>query len=270
MQFQNITHNGNNLILKQTLPYIRVIYPDDNLVDDIGAENCVPVGCTIQTDTSILGKTIYSREFFVAYGASCQPGNWQNYGCYRYKEIMEFWDVNAGGSGTKARFRPVLQAWGPGLSNVTLSIFGTYYPYWRIDTNMPTGSNNEYFREKAAPSCSTTWNDFVNEVTLSPACTNGEIWRTYDYDVGYSKSIGVDPITASPQITVLRYNNGQDDPTNVNPFCCPSQWDNNELIYVQNQVLWFTASEQQSTTNCYPGSSCKIQSGWILSGNPPW
>ncbi|MCI0560848.1 MAG: hypothetical protein MN733_20380 [Nitrososphaera sp.] len=267
-RYEDITHSGNNLVERQTLPYIRVIYPDGPLINDIGTGNCM-LFCSYTTDTSTPGRTIYTVEFFVNFADGCEPMDWKNYGCYRYKEIMEFWDVDAGGAGTKARFRPVLQAFGPGLANTSTGYYANYNPYWRIDTDLPTGINNEYFRDKASPGC-TTWNDFTIEVTLTPLCPSGEVWRSYDYDVGYSKSLGVDPVSLNPEMTVLRSNTGQEDPTDVNPFCCPSQWDNNELIYVQNQVLWFKASQQQSSTSFYPSFPCKVQSAWILSGNPPW
>jgi hypothetical protein len=167
--YQGITHSGNSLIAKQTLPYISVVYPTGRLIDDIGTGNC-PNPCLFTTDIALAGKTIYTVEFFVNMGMGCEPGNWQNRGCYRYKEIMEFWDAGAAGSGSPARFRPVLQAYGPGLANVTTGFYGNYNPYWRIDTEMPTGTNNEYLIEKTS-TCSTTWNDIICEARTTPNCS---------------------------------------------------------------------------------------------------
>ena len=265
MKFQSITHNGNNLILQQTMPYVRVFYGSGSIVDQPGSLNCQSP-CTITTDNSIAGKTIYSVEFYVPYDTGCQPSNWNNYGCYRYKEILELWDVNAGGAGQAARFRPVLQIYGPGLSDPEIA-WANYNPYWRIDTEHPGGTNNEYLREKSS-SCSTVWNDIIYEEPLAPLCTSGQVWRSQDYATGWSKSVGVLPVSPNPELTVLRYHSGQDDPSTSggDPFV----WDNNEIIYVDNQILWYTASEQASATRCMPGVPCKVQSAWILNGQPPW
>lgn len=75
-----------------------------------------------------------------------------------------------------------------------------------------------------------------------------------------------------PVLTVLRSHTGQDDPTggSLSDSDNPNIYVNGEIIYVDDQVLWFKATEQGSGTFCYPNNPCKIQSAWILNGNPPW
>ena len=267
----DITHSGNNLIQRITLPYVRVLYPDGtNFADQFRSTYCVPQpSCTPTVDNSLAGKTIYTTEYYVIYSVNCQPGNWNHEGCYRYKEIFELWDVDAGGAGSAARFRPVIQAFGPGLSEP--GNWPTYNPYWRIDTELPGGTNNEYLREKSN-TCSTQWNDIVFEEALTPLCSSGQVWRQHDYATGWSKSIGVLPVSSNPVLTALRYHSGQDDPTGDSLFDPdnPDIWVSGEIIYVDNQILWFKATEQSGSTHCYPGNPCKVQSAWILNGQPPW
>jgi hypothetical protein len=248
MQTGNVKHNGNLLIDKITLPYIKVVYGQSGrvVVDQIGIGSY-----DHHHKHDLSGQTYWHAVMYFG----CQPLDWPSYTCYKYEQTYYFID-------SSDTFRPYIKIYGDGYA--PQEGYPGYHTRWRVDTNIPQSANGDSIQRWTGSSWSAP---ITVEASYIEGSSSGVQWRTYDHTVGNSKSFGIDPLTyTTATLYILRYNANQDDPTSIGYYVEESTWDNDESVQNANIVLWYKNSEQASSTRCNSSAPCTGGSSWIAAG----
>jgi hypothetical protein len=261
----NIKHSGNQLVNNMVTTHVDVYYADTfHAADPLANIYNLASG----SDFTVAGKDSWWWEYYIGDGVACTPTDWKNSGCYKYKAFYDFYDPAGTAS---AKFKPVMQVFGPGYQPCgaqhnfcgTVHGWGFYLTHWRADVNAPGGGLGDYSREKDPLDC-TGWIELFVEQTVDYNGCTGQQWRVHDSSVGYSKSLGIDPITTDGEAIVdLRMPSiGMGDERSPDG----SQYISGESISIQDIVIWYHAGKQGSISSCYPGFPCKVESAWIPNG----
>ncbi|MCB8984360.1 MAG: hypothetical protein H6659_11080 [Ardenticatenaceae bacterium] len=226
INFYDASFEGTPIFASAKIGQIEAWYPSwpGGYRDEIGFRASVPpFGDTQVTD---LGNGFEVRQLFTEFT------HWPNcICCYRYEEIMRFYD--------DGRFDLGFVSHGPGCDDLSV-----YRPFWRVDLTLNGRGGDEVWawdtNQWVPVAAESEFFPFVDD--LSP---EGEKLATFDGETHYRwQMTRTDPLGLDEaRVFLLQYKEGEGDgPIQTGPgdtFVPPRQWMEGDPVSGDDPVLWW-------------------------------